>query len=174
MTAATRSLRFLCHRQRSVRSPHRPDPDFSRTPGRAHGPCPTKCCVTGPGRTGSSAPTIAFVGAGFYPAHGRGNRRSAASGGRSEAISRKCPDWRPRQWPGIGWHNGGQESPSPTHPLYPPVGAGVPDGPFYRPLAPPCHCEGARRPWQSIPRPQKSPKRRYPHGKAHHRPSLRF
>ncbi len=24
MTAATRSLRFLCHRQRSVRSPHRP------------------------------------------------------------------------------------------------------------------------------------------------------
>ncbi len=38
----------------------------------------------------------------------RGNRRSAASGGRSEAISRKCPDWRPRQWPGIGWHDGGQ------------------------------------------------------------------
>ena len=36
----------------------------------------------------------------------RGNRRRAAGGGRSEAISRKCPDWRPRQWPGIGWHDG--------------------------------------------------------------------
>ena len=39
----------------------------------------------------------------------RGNRRSAASGGRSEVISRKCPDWRSRQWPGIGWHDGGPE-----------------------------------------------------------------
>ena len=40
-------------------------------------------------------------------AHGRrGNRRRAAGGGRSEAISRKCPDWRPRQRPGIGWHDG--------------------------------------------------------------------
>ena len=28
----------------------------------------------------------------------RGNRRSAAGGGRSEPVSRKCPDWRPRQW----------------------------------------------------------------------------
>ena len=43
----------------------------------------------------------------------RGNRRSAASGRRSEAVSRKCPDWRTRQWPGIGWHDGGQP-PSPT------------------------------------------------------------
>ena len=43
----------------------------------------------------------------------RGNRRSAASGGRSELISRKCPDWRPQQWPGIGWHDGGQP-PAPT------------------------------------------------------------
>ena len=25
----------------------------------------------------------------------QGNRRSAAGGGYSEAISRKCPDWRP-------------------------------------------------------------------------------
>ena len=48
---------------------------------------------------------------------GRGNRRSAASGGCSEAISRKCPDWRPRQWPGIGWYNGGQENPAPTEGL---------------------------------------------------------
>ena len=39
----------------------------------------------------------------------RGNRRSAACGRISEAISRKCPDWRPRQWPGIGWHDGGLE-----------------------------------------------------------------
>ena len=38
----------------------------------------------------------------------RGNRRSAASGRRSEAISRKCPDWQARQCPGIGWHDGGQ------------------------------------------------------------------
>ena len=44
----------------------------------------------------------------------RGNRRSAAGGGRSEPVSRKCPDWRPRQWSGIGWHDGGQ-SPTPTH-----------------------------------------------------------
>ena len=43
----------------------------------------------------------------------RGNRRSAAGGGRSEAVSRKCPDWRPRQWVEIGWHDGGQ-SPPPT------------------------------------------------------------
>ena len=34
-----------------------PRPDFPRTPGRAHGPCPTRCCVIGTGRTGSSAPT---------------------------------------------------------------------------------------------------------------------
>ena len=41
----------------------------------------------------------------------RGNRRSAAGGGRSEPVSRKCPDWRPRQWAGIGWHDGGQSPP---------------------------------------------------------------
>ena len=29
---------------------------FSRTHGRAHGPCPTRRCVIGPGRTGPSAP----------------------------------------------------------------------------------------------------------------------
>ena len=44
----------------------------------------------------------------------RGNRRSAAGGGRSEPVSRKCPDWRPRQWTGIGWHDGGQST-TPTH-----------------------------------------------------------
>ena len=43
-----------------------------------------------------------------------GSELSAASGGCSEAISRKCPDWRPQQWPGIGWHDGGQENPAPT------------------------------------------------------------
>ena len=53
------------------------------------------------------------VGEGLCPSRGRGNRRSAASGGCSEAISRKCPDWRPQQWPGIGWHDGGQENPAP-------------------------------------------------------------
>ena len=39
----------------------------------------------------------------------QGNRRSAACGRISEAISRKCPDWWPRQWLGIGWHDGGPE-----------------------------------------------------------------
>ena len=43
----------------------------------------------------------------------RGNRRSAASGGRSKAISRKCPDWQARQRLSVGWHNGGQP-PAPT------------------------------------------------------------
>ena len=42
-----------------------------RTHGRAHGPCPTRCCVIGPGRTGSSAPTIASVGATLAVARGR-------------------------------------------------------------------------------------------------------
>ena len=53
------------------------------------------------------------MGCGGCPG-GRGSRRSAASGGCSEAISRKCPDWRPQQWPGIGWHDGGQENSAPT------------------------------------------------------------
>ena len=67
------------------------------------------------GSSAHCASCNAFVGATLAVARGRGNHRSAAGGGRREAISRKCPDWRPRQWPGIGWHNGGQESPSPTH-----------------------------------------------------------
>ena len=54
-----------------------------------------------------------FAGCGACRAGRRGNRRSAAGGGRSEPVSRKCPDWRPRQWAGIGWHDGGQ-SPPPT------------------------------------------------------------
>ena len=62
------------------------------------------------GRTGASAPTDNKK---CCESGRRGNRRSAASGGRSELISRKCPDWRPRQWPGIGWHDGGQP-PAPT------------------------------------------------------------
>ena len=56
-------------------------------------------------------------GRGLCPSHGRGNRRSAAGGGCSEPVSRKCPDWRTRQWPGIGWHDGGQENPAPTERL---------------------------------------------------------
>ena len=31
-------------------------PDFSSPHGRTHGPCPTRRCVIGPGRTGPSAP----------------------------------------------------------------------------------------------------------------------
>ena len=64
---------------------------------------PLRCCVT-----------KKCVGEGLCPSRGRGNRRSAAGGRRSEAVSRKCPDWRTRQWPGIGWHDGGQENPAPT------------------------------------------------------------
>ena len=60
------------------------------------------------GRTGASAPTDNKK---CCESGRRGNRRSAASGGRSELISRKCPDWRPQQWPGIGWHDGGQPPP---------------------------------------------------------------
>ena len=32
-----------------------------------------------------------------------------------QPVSRKCPDWRARQCPSVGRHNGGQESPAPTH-----------------------------------------------------------
>ena len=55
-----------------------------------------------------------MVGYGAKSAGGQGNRRSAASGGCSEAISMKCPDWRTRQWPSVGWHDGRQENPAPT------------------------------------------------------------
>ena len=66
-------------------------------------------CVVG-GGVRASRPTESE---GAVQAGRRGNRRSAAGGGRSEPVSRKCPDWRPRQWTGIGWHDGGQ-SPTPT------------------------------------------------------------
>ena len=69
--------------------------------------------VRGGGEVRAPRPTEAGRG-GAMRAGRRGNRRSAAGGGRSEPISRKCPDWRPRQWTGIGWHDGGQ-SPPPTH-----------------------------------------------------------
>ena len=69
--------------------------------------------VRGGGGVWAPRPTEAGQG-GAMRAGRRGNRRSAAGGGRSEPISRKCPDWRPRQWTGIGWHDGGQ-SPTPTH-----------------------------------------------------------
>ena len=38
------------------------------------------------------------VGEGLCPSRGRGNRRSAAGGGCSEPVSRKCLDWRTRRW----------------------------------------------------------------------------
>ena len=59
-------------------------------------------------------PRRLFLGGVRCKVGGRGNRRSAASGGCSETISRKCPDWRTRQWPSVGWHDGGQENPAPT------------------------------------------------------------
>ena len=64
------------------------------------GRVPLRCCVT-----------KKSVGEGLCPSRGRGNRRSAAGGGCSEPVSRKCPDWRTRQWPGIGWHDGGKRIP---------------------------------------------------------------
>ena len=67
------------------------------------------------------------VGEGLCPSRGRGNRRSAAGGRRSEAVSRKCPDWRPQQWPGIGWDDGGQENPAPTERLQEVRGKNPPD-----------------------------------------------
>ena len=71
---------------------------FSRTPGRAHGPCPTKCCVTGTGRTGSSAPTSASVGADAHIGPPTAPLVTLRRGG-------VLP--RPREG----------QSPSPTHPL---------------------------------------------------------
>ena len=58
------TYRTLLQPIRRGRRPRRPDPNFSRTYGRAHGPCPTRCCVIGGGRTGSSAPTNRSVGRG--------------------------------------------------------------------------------------------------------------
>ena len=74
----------------------RPFSRCSSADGRGEGTPPYGCITRGAAQTGR-----------------RGNRRSAAGGGRSEPVSRKCPDWRPRQWTGIGWHDGGQ-SPPPT------------------------------------------------------------
>ena len=53
-----------CLKGAGTAKPRLGDSSLSRTPGRAHGPCPTRFCVTGPGRTGSSAPTTHSVGAG--------------------------------------------------------------------------------------------------------------
>ena len=77
-----------------------------KCPAGGQGRPPLRCCVT-----------KKSVGEGLCPSRGRGNRRSAAGGGCSEPVSRKCPDWRTRQWPGIGWHDGGQENPAPTEAL---------------------------------------------------------
>ncbi len=75
-----------------------------RVCGGTHGCRPTKYNV---GQGPCALPKVRCK-----PGSGRrGNRRSAASGRCSKAISRKCPDWRPRQWPGIGWHDGGQPPP---------------------------------------------------------------
>ena len=39
-----------------------------------------------------------------------GNRRSAASGGCSKAISRMCPDFHDTKWLKIVWHDGADRS----------------------------------------------------------------
>ena len=69
--AVARPLHLLL-RFRRGRRPRRPDPNFSRTYGRAHGPCPTRRCVIEAGRTESSAPTSISVGATLAVARGRG------------------------------------------------------------------------------------------------------
>ena len=68
-------------------------PGFSRTHGRAHGPCPTRCCVIGPGRTGSSAPTRNSVGADAYigPPHRTSCYANASGGVLSVTSDRKYP-----------------------------------------------------------------------------------
>ena len=106
-----------CHGQCA----HWPRNDTSqevRGSGGAHGPRPTRVFVRIAGGQGRPplrcCVTKKSVGEGLCPSRGRGNRRSAAGGGCSEPVSRKCPDWRTRQWPGIGWHDGGQENPAPT------------------------------------------------------------
>ena len=57
------------------------------THGRAHGPCPTSCCVIGSGRTGSSAPTR------FYRKMVRRGRCLHRPGGTDFQIVRRaaCP-----------------------------------------------------------------------------------
>ena len=75
---------------------------------------PYGCEARGRGAGGTSRTPSPTRGMRCLQAGRRENRRSAAGGGRSEPVSRKCPDWRPRQWTGIGWHDGGQ-SPTPTH-----------------------------------------------------------
>ena len=109
-----------CHGQCS----HWPRNDTSqevRGSGGAHGPRPTRAFARIAGGQGRPplrcCVTKKSVGEGLCPSRGRGNRRSAAGGGCSEPVSRKCPDWRTRQWPSVGWHDGGQENPAPTEAL---------------------------------------------------------
>ena len=79
----------------------------SRTPTPTHN-IGVPCFIGG--GVGAPRPTGAGQGGALHTGR-RGNRRSAAGGGRSEPVSRKCPDWRPRQWTGIGWHDGEQSPP---------------------------------------------------------------
>ncbi len=106
-SAATwQSVPFMWCRAGEYGLPHQCAHWFAMTRG-------FESAVRGGSEVRAPRPTEAGRG-GAMRAGRRGNRRSAAGGGRSEPISRKCPDWRPRQWTGIGWHDGGQ-SPTPTH-----------------------------------------------------------
>ena len=100
----------------------------------------------------------------------RGNRRSAASGRRSEAISRKCPDWRARRWAGchgsavtegsptaylVTHHRGGVWSPRPAQALLHFRRGRYPHRPA-RPSAAPlviCHCETSSQTGRGNPSP---------------------
>ena len=66
---------------------------FFRTHGRAHGPCPTRCCVIGPGRTGSSAPTSISIGGDTYiaPPYRTSCYANASGGVLSVTSDRKYP-----------------------------------------------------------------------------------
>ena len=97
------------------------------------GPALQGVSLSGPGRTGSSAPTRNSVGGDAYIAPPpvllanlrRGDPRGRPREGKSakrrqwrmkQAGFEEVPtDWRARQCPPIGRHNGGQESPAPTH-----------------------------------------------------------
>ena len=106
-----------CYVYRAAGCGHTPPPITHRPPAGHAGPALQKfpvgrhpCAPPQTVPSGGAEPRP-YGGQGCLWAGRRGNQRSAASGGRSELISRKCPDWRTRQWPGIGWHDGGQPPP---------------------------------------------------------------
>ena len=107
-------------------SPRRPT--LYRTPGRAHGPCPTKILCAIPG--GQSRPPLQFR-------NGRGDVGIAPYAQHEAAAGRGVEDAAPLR----------------NSIIHRCVGADAPVHPpnLYRPPCKKnCHCEGAPRPWQSV------------------------